>query len=128
MPRYVKGIFPLAVPATARETFLMLIAWTTVATRADAETLAQAAVTRGGAACAQIDGPITSTYRWESRVETTEEYRLTFKVLPDQAGALEALVLAAHPYAAPEWVVVAAARVGEKYLSWARGTTNSSPL
>jgi periplasmic divalent cation tolerance protein len=128
MPRYVKGIFPLADLAAARESLLMLIAWTTVATRADAETLAQAAVARGGAVCVQIDGPITSTYRWEGRIETTDEYRLTFKVLPDQAQGLEDLVLAAHPYETPEWVMVPAERVGEKYLSWARGTTNTPSL
>ena len=38
--------------------------------------------------------------------------------------ALEARVLATHPYETPEWLVVRAERVGEKYLSWA--TTNSS--
>ncbi|HTT55864.1 MAG TPA: divalent cation tolerance protein CutA, partial [Opitutaceae bacterium] len=42
----------------------MLIAWTTVATAADAARLAHGAVEAGLAACVQVDGPVTSTYRW----------------------------------------------------------------
>lgn len=104
----------------------MFIAWTTVATRADADRLAADLVARGLAACAQIDGPIVSHYRWEGRPERAEEFRLTLKFIPDHRAELEARLLAVHPYATPEWIVVAAAHVGEKYLSWANA--NSSPL
>jgi periplasmic divalent cation tolerance protein len=40
--------------------------------------------------------------------------------------ALEAHVHRHHPYTTPEWIVVRAEHVGEKYLSWAQA--NSSPL
>mgnify|MGYP000487919176 CR=1 FL=1 len=104
----------------------MLVAWTTVAQRADADRLAALAVAGGFAACVQIDGPITSHYRWQGRSEQAQEYRLCFKFLPPMAKALEAQVLSAHPYDTPEWIVVRADHVGEKYLSWA--TANSSNL
>jgi periplasmic divalent cation tolerance protein len=48
--------------------------------------------------------------------------------LESQAAALEAHVLAAHSYDTPEWIVVCAEHVGEKYLSWARAVSTSSPL
>jgi len=106
----------------------MLIAWTTVATAADAARLAHGAVEAGLAACVQVDGPVTSTYRWEGRVETASEHRLMFKLLPEHAAALEAWVRVRHPYATPEWVVVPSGHVSEKYLSWARSTSTPPPF
>jgi periplasmic divalent cation tolerance protein len=106
----------------------MLIAWTTVSQRADAERLAGDAVSRGLAVCVQIDGPIVSHYRWEGRVERAEEYRLTFKLTASRLEALETFVIAQHPYDTPEWLVVHAERVGEKYLSWANANSTNPPL
>ena len=98
---------------------MLMIVWTTVASRVDAERIAGAAVSSGLAACVQIDGPVRSLYRWEGKLETSDEFRLTFKCMPGQLPALEKHVLETHPYDTPEWIVVEAAAVGEKYLSWA---------
>ena len=106
----------------------MLIAWTTVAIRADADRIAQEAISRNLALCVQIDGPITSHYRWEGRDAKDEEFRLSFKVLPSHARALEEYVMSAHPYDTPEWIVVRAEHTGEKYLSWARANSTTPPL
>jgi len=106
----------------------MLIAWTTVATRADAERIAADAVARNLAVCVQIDGPVASHYRWQGRAERGEEFRLCFKLLESHATALEQQVLAAHPYDTPEWIVVRAEQVGEKYLSWANANSSTPPL
>jgi periplasmic divalent cation tolerance protein len=97
----------------------MLLAFTTVANADDADRLAADAIARGLAVCVQVDGPVTSHYRWEGRQERAAEWRLGFKLLPGQQVALEAWLHAVHPYATPEWVVVRAEHVGEKYLSWA---------
>ncbi len=106
----------------------MLLCWTTVATRDDADRLASDVITRGLAACVQIDGPITSHYRWQGQVERAEEFRLCFKVLPALLAPLEAHVLSHHPYATPEWIVVSAERVAEKYLSWAKANSTFPPF
>ncbi len=106
----------------------MLIAWTTVGTLADADRLAAEVVAAGQAACVQIDGPVVSHFRWEGKHERVEEFRLCFKVLPAQLAGLRQRVLAAHPYDTPEWLVVRAEDVGEKYLSWAEATVHSPPL
>jgi periplasmic divalent cation tolerance protein len=103
----------------------MLIAWTTVATRQKAEELARQAAELRVAACVQIDGPVASHYSWQGRTERAEEFRLCFKFLPGQQTGLETWLLAHHPYDTPEWVVVRADIVGEKYLSWARTTSTS---
>jgi len=106
----------------------MLIAWTTVATRPEAETLAEGIIAHNLAACVQIDGPIISHYRWEGRPQRAEEFRLCLKFLPAQLLALEAHVLRHHPYETPEWIVVRAKHVAEKYLSWALGNPHSPPF
>ncbi|MSU51357.1 MAG: divalent-cation tolerance protein CutA [Opitutus sp.] len=106
----------------------MFIAWTTVANRADADRLAAGIVTQDLAVCVQIEGPITSHYRWHGKIERSEEFRLTIKCRPGQLAALEKHVLSAHPYDVPEWLAVRAEHVGEKYLSWAGANSSTPPL
>jgi len=97
----------------------MFIAWTTVADRETADRLAAEAVSRSLAACVQVEGPVTSHYRWRGALEKAEEFRLMFKVLPEHLADLEAWLHERHPYETPEWLAVRAEQVGEKYLSWA---------
>lgn len=106
----------------------MFIAWTTVATREDADRLAVDAVRRGLAACVQIEGPVISHYVWAGQLEQSEEFRLMYKVLPARLAALGEHVARHHPYTTPEWVVIRAETVGEKYLSWATADSSSPPL
>lgn len=106
----------------------MLFAWTTVATREDANRIAREVIQRRLAACVQVDGPITSHYIWDGKVEQSQEYRLCCKCLPVQLDMLERYILSAHPYETPEWVVIRADRVAEKYLSWATSNSSSAPL
>ena len=106
----------------------MFVAWTTVALRKDANKLAASTVKAGLAVCVQVDGPISSHYRWKGKLHRDEEFRLSFKCLPDNIVALERHVLEHHPYDTPEWIVMKAEHVGEKYLSWARSTDTNQPL
>ena len=111
-----------------RERCGMFIAWTTLAKRADADRLAAEVVALGLAVCAQVEGPIVSHFVWQGKAERTKEFRLCLKCLPDKLLALETHVLAHHPYETPEWIVVKAVNVGEKYLSWAMANSTSAPF
>lgn len=106
----------------------MLVAWTTTASREDAHRLARGAVEQRLAACAQVDGPIVSHYHWEGKLEESEEFRIWFKCLPINAAALGAWVHHHHPYETPQWIVVSAEAVGEKYLSWSIANSTSAPF
>ena len=106
----------------------MLIAWTTVATRSDADRIATEAIARNLAVCVQVDGPVISHFRWNGRDAREEEYRLCFKFLPSHADRLEQHVLGSHPYETPEWIVVRVDHVSEKYLSWANANSSTPPL
>jgi periplasmic divalent cation tolerance protein len=106
----------------------MKVAWTTVATAGEAEEMARALVTEGLAVCVQVEGPLRSHYVWQGEPTVAEEHRLTFKCRDEDLCALEAEVLARHPYSVPEWIVVDACRVGEKYLSWAQSGRQPRPF
>jgi periplasmic divalent cation tolerance protein len=127
-PVSVNPEFPACATPAPAEPFPMFVAWTTVENRVDADRLAASAVAANLAVCVQIEGPIASHYRWQGKDERSEEFRLTFKCLPARLDALQQQVLAAHPYDTPEWIVVRAERVGEKYLSWANTNSSTPPL
>lgn len=105
-----------------------MIGWTTVGTPAAANVLARSLIESQLAVCVQIDGPITSVYRWDDEIETSSELRLTVKFLASDSELLEQHLLAAHPYETPAWIVVAAEHVTEKYLSWAKANSSSLSL
>lgn len=105
--------------ATASSPPDLLVGWTTVATATGAEKLARLLIKGGHAACVQTDGPIRSWYRWEGKVCEESEIRLWIKGTARQFAALPEILAAHHPYATPQWVVVKAHFVGEKYLQWA---------
>lgn len=86
-----------------------------------AETLAKDAVVAGLAACAQVEGPVRSHYLWQGKACAEDEWRLTLKVAAAREPALRAWMLARHPHATPQWVVLAA-DASDAYREWVRGT------
>lgn len=104
---------------------MLSIGWTTVSSLGDAESIAQSLIDADAAVCVQIEGPIGSVYRWEGKREQSTEYRLTIKFLTEKQTAVESTLWSVHPYDVPEWIVVEATTVGEKYLSWARSGLQS---
>jgi periplasmic divalent cation tolerance protein len=91
---------------------------TTVESAAKAEVLARGAVEQRVAACAQINGPVTSVYRWEDAVQTDPEWQVLFKTAAARYGALEAYIRAAHDYDVPEIIATRVVRGGADYLRW----------
>ena len=65
-------------------------------------------------------------------LDSLEELRLLIKkpLIPIYCPkeAIEAAIRSRHPYETPEWLVVAAERVGEKYLSWAEANSHTPPF
>lgn len=92
---------------------------TTVGDRAAAESLAARLVGEKLAACVQIDGPVTSTYRWRGAVETAAEWRCTCKTTPGRAAACREAIRALHSYELPE-IVETAVEGAEAYAAWVR--------
>lgn len=90
-----------------------------------AEQLARVAVEARAAACAQIDGPIRSVYRWEGEVRAEQEWRVLFKTPAERYDTLEAVLKAAHTYDPPEIIAVPVERGSAPYLAWLDAETAS---
>ncbi|NPA06226.1 MAG: divalent-cation tolerance protein CutA [Chloroflexi bacterium] len=99
---------------------------TTVERREDAERLVQAIINQRLAACAQILGPMQSTYWWQGKVETATEYLIIFKSRTEIYPALEAAIKAAHPYQVPEILAVPVVAGNPDYLAWLRAETRAA--
>lgn len=90
---------------------------TTVSCHDHATSLARRLIDERLAACVQIDGPVTSVYRWQGAVETAREFRCTCKTSPARAASCVAAILATHEYTTPE-LIVTAARASPAYAAW----------
>lgn len=89
---------------------------TTVATREQALALARALVTGRLAACAQVDA-IESIYRWDGKVCTEAEWRVTLKTTRERGADLVAAIRARHAYALPQ-ILLTPADATADYGRW----------
>ncbi|WP_175411119.1 divalent-cation tolerance protein CutA [Streptomyces sp. TRM64462] len=110
--------------AQARNTAQALTVLTTTDAAAKAEALARSAVEARLAACAQINGPVTSVYRWQGAVETAEEWQVLFKTADDRYEALEAHIRRHHDYETPEIIAAPVVRGSAGYLEWIAAETD----
>jgi periplasmic divalent cation tolerance protein len=74
------------------------------------------------AACVNIHGSMTSTYRWQGRIEVDSERQLVIKTTREKLAALEARLRELHPYELPEFIVLDAF-ADEAYGAWIGDTT-----
>jgi periplasmic divalent cation tolerance protein len=91
---------------------------TTTGTRHDAEQIAAELVSRRLAGCIQIIGPISSTFRWQGKVETAEEWMCIVKTGRAQLGAIQKLFEEIHPYEVPEVIATPIVDGDQAYLKW----------
>ncbi|MCC3765624.1 divalent-cation tolerance protein CutA [Glycomyces sp. TRM65418] len=96
---------------------------TTIGTEEAATALAASAVEARLAACAQVTGPVTSTYRWEGELETAKEWQVVFKTTAASYQDLEFHIKAEHGYDVPEIIVTPIVTGNPAYLEWLRAET-----
>ena len=85
---------------------------------ASAETIANALVEEGLAACVSRVPGVVSTYRWQGQLQVDGEEFLLIKTLIQRKDAVFARVIELHPYELPELIVVEAAAVQGRYRDW----------
>lgn len=89
--------------------------------RAAAEATATRMIEAGLAACANVQAPCLSIFRWEGTMERAEETPVLFKTAPARRDALMAALAHAHDYAVPaisSWE----AETTADYGAWVAGT------
>jgi periplasmic divalent cation tolerance protein len=91
---------------------------TTLPDKIAAEDLASRVIEERLAACAQVVGPVSSTYRWQGEIRRSTEWfchlKTTAARLPELTGRIRNL----HPYEVPEIIAVAIVDADPDYLRW----------
>jgi periplasmic divalent cation tolerance protein len=87
--------------------------------------LAQA-VERRLAACGQLLGPMTSTFRWEGEVQEAQEWLGLLKTTAGRLDALVEFLAGAHGYELPEVLATPVAGGLRGYLDWVAAETGGT--
>lgn len=70
------------------------------------------------AACAQVLGPVSSTYRWKGKIELAAEWYCNLKTTKTRLAALKKRIRELHPYEVPEIVAILIQDGDADYLRW----------
>ncbi|HSR22750.1 MAG TPA: divalent-cation tolerance protein CutA [Candidatus Eisenbacteria bacterium] len=91
---------------------------TTTETREEADRLTRSAVERRLAACAQVIGPLSSTYWWNGAIETASEWQCLLKTTAARLEELRAHLESEHSYQTPEIIATPIVDGSAAYLDW----------
>jgi periplasmic divalent cation tolerance protein len=101
--------------------YLLIIS--TTDSKAAAEEMARVLVERRLAACVQVLGPIRSTYRWQEKLETAEEWQCQIKSRAECYADIEKAIRALHSYEVPEIISIPIIGGSSDYLEWLNANT-----
>ena len=96
---------------------------TTCDSRGVLDKLATQLVESKVAACCQIEGPVTSVYRWEGKLESASEFRLLIKTKAELFSSVEKIIADLHSYQQPQITAVPIVAVSDGYADWIRDNT-----
>lgn len=102
-----------------------IVVLVTVPSRPSGEEIAEALVTEHLVACVNVIGPVCSIYGWQGQVCRDEEYLLIVKTRRARLEALQARVLALHPYEVPEFLALPVEAGSRAYLDWLRAAAGA---
>jgi periplasmic divalent cation tolerance protein len=105
-----------SVPAGPPPPFLVVT--TTTPSAADASRIAETVVAERLAACAQVQGPIRSTFRWQGQVDQATEWYVHCKTTSSRVPELLSRLQTLHPYDVPEIIVTPIVDGHLPYLQW----------
>jgi periplasmic divalent cation tolerance protein len=91
---------------------------TTASSREEAERIARTIVEDRLAACVQVIGPISSTYRWQGAIETAQEWLCVAKTRRELYDQIEKAIRRLHSYQVPEILAVPVVAGSADYLAW----------
>lgn len=92
--------------------------------RAAATGLARILIEERIAACANVLAPCFSVYRWQGKIECTEEVPLLIKTRASFYPLVEQRIREHHPYELPEIVGVSLVAGFQAYLDWVVAETS----
>ena len=94
------------------------IVLSTAGSEEEARKIAKYLVERQLAACVNMVPRMESIYRWQGRVESSEEWLMLIKTSADQFPAVRDAIRELHSYELPECIAVAIEDGSAEYLDW----------
>ena len=91
---------------------------TTRPDEAAAQSIATRLVDERLVACAQVLGPVSSTYRWQGKLERATEWYCHLKTSAARLPELRRRLRELHPYEVPEIIAVPLVQGDADYLRW----------
>ncbi len=91
---------------------------TTLPSEAAAQQVAAKLVEERLAACGQVMGPVSSTYRWQGSIEHAAEWYCNLKTTKRRLPDLTKRIRELHPYELPEIVAIPIQQGDPDYLQW----------
>jgi periplasmic divalent cation tolerance protein len=77
------------------------------------------------AACVNLLEGVRSVYRWQGKVETSQEVLLLIKSVAERFEEIQARITELHSYDTPEIIALPIIAGSEKYLAWIRQGTSA---
>jgi uncharacterized protein involved in tolerance to divalent cations/8-oxo-dGTP pyrophosphatase MutT (NUDIX family) len=97
-----------------------IVVYVTAGSPAEGERIARALVEEQLAACVNRTAPIQSVYRWQGKVEESQEELLIIKTRRELFPALDRRIRELHSYAVPEIIALPVLEGNAEYLRWLR--------
>jgi len=91
---------------------------TTAGSEEEAARICDALIEDRLAACVQVAGPVSSTYRWQGRVEREREWQCLAKTEARLYEEVEATIRRVHSYDEPEILAIPVLAGSRGYLDW----------
>jgi len=88
--------------------------------------VAKALIDQHVAACVNILSPCTSMYRWQGKIESSDEISVLIKTQRQHYERVEQLIKMMHPYELPEVIMVPIMGGLPAYLQWIAAETQLS--
>jgi len=94
------------------------IVFSTAGSTDEARRIARYLVERQLAACVNIVPQIESIYRWQGKIESSQECLLLIKTSADQFPAVRDAICELHSYELPECIALGIEDGSSEYLDW----------
>lgn len=91
---------------------------TTTDSSEEAEKIATSLIEQRLAACVQIVPQVRSVYRWQEKIERSDEWLCLVKTRRTLAERVETVIAEQHSYDCPEVIVVPIESGSAAYLQW----------
>jgi periplasmic divalent cation tolerance protein len=94
------------------------IVLSTTGSESEARKIAHYLVEHQLAACVNIVPRIESIYRWQEKVESSEEWMLLIKTTADKFSSVRDAIRELHSYELPECIALSVEDGSTEYLEW----------